>query len=217
MAYSKQTWDTTSYVNPTRMNHIEDGIEATDLTSGGTIVGNLTVNAQNGTTSAEGRSRLSVGNAIASGTDGNSYGMLTLFAKNTQHINISTVDSPTASRNIFLPDKAGTIALTSDLTTTESTSIQFTNSKCNPVYPIECKRNGNVVNISTIINPTSNISANEILATLPEGYRPSNNFAYFTASQNVVIQARSNGELKVSDISATITSGYYGINLTFVI
>ena len=30
MAYSKQTWDTTSYVNPTRMNHIEDGIEAVD-------------------------------------------------------------------------------------------------------------------------------------------------------------------------------------------
>ena len=30
MAYSKQTWDTTSYVNPTRMNHIEDGIDAVD-------------------------------------------------------------------------------------------------------------------------------------------------------------------------------------------
>lgn len=26
MAYSKQTWDTSSYVNPTRMNHIEQGI-----------------------------------------------------------------------------------------------------------------------------------------------------------------------------------------------
>lgn len=26
MAYDKQTWDTTSYVNPTRMNHIEQGI-----------------------------------------------------------------------------------------------------------------------------------------------------------------------------------------------
>ena len=26
MAYEKQTWDTTSYVTPTRMNHIEDGI-----------------------------------------------------------------------------------------------------------------------------------------------------------------------------------------------
>jgi len=31
MAYSKQTWDTTSYVNPTRMNHIEQGIYDTDL------------------------------------------------------------------------------------------------------------------------------------------------------------------------------------------
>lgn len=26
MSYTKQTWDTTSYVNPTRMNHIEQGI-----------------------------------------------------------------------------------------------------------------------------------------------------------------------------------------------
>ena len=30
MAYSKQTWDTTSYVNPTRMNHIEQGIYDVD-------------------------------------------------------------------------------------------------------------------------------------------------------------------------------------------
>lgn len=28
MAYDKQTWDTNSFVNPTRMNHIENGIEA---------------------------------------------------------------------------------------------------------------------------------------------------------------------------------------------
>lgn len=28
MAYEKQQWDTTSYINPTRMNHIEDGIKA---------------------------------------------------------------------------------------------------------------------------------------------------------------------------------------------
>ena len=30
MAYSKQTWDTTSYVNPKRMNHIEQGIYDVD-------------------------------------------------------------------------------------------------------------------------------------------------------------------------------------------
>lgn len=28
MAYEKQQWDTTSYINPTRMNHIEDGIKS---------------------------------------------------------------------------------------------------------------------------------------------------------------------------------------------
>lgn len=34
MAYSKQTWDTTSYVNPTRMNHIENGIESASTAAG---------------------------------------------------------------------------------------------------------------------------------------------------------------------------------------
>lgn len=30
MSYTKQIWDTTSYVNPTRMNHIEDGIKGVE-------------------------------------------------------------------------------------------------------------------------------------------------------------------------------------------
>lgn len=34
MAYDKQIWDTTSYVNPTRMNHIEDGIESVSTATG---------------------------------------------------------------------------------------------------------------------------------------------------------------------------------------
>jgi len=42
MAYSKQTWDTTSYVNPTRMNHIEDGIANADLTNKGITIPNYT-------------------------------------------------------------------------------------------------------------------------------------------------------------------------------
>lgn len=33
MAYDKQTWDTTSYVTPTRMNHIEEGIESAGVES----------------------------------------------------------------------------------------------------------------------------------------------------------------------------------------
>ena len=37
MAYSKQTWDTTSYVNPTRMNHIEQGIYDASIMAGENI------------------------------------------------------------------------------------------------------------------------------------------------------------------------------------
>ena len=40
MAYSKQTWDTTSFVNPTRMNHIEQGIYDADLTNKGITIPN---------------------------------------------------------------------------------------------------------------------------------------------------------------------------------
>lgn len=49
MAYSKQTWDTTSFVNPTRMNHIEEGIEdATKTYSGNFTAGsNVTIGSRN--------------------------------------------------------------------------------------------------------------------------------------------------------------------------
>ena len=51
MVYSKQTWDTTSYVNPTRMNHIEDGIyDVSQRLDGSNVVkvktGQLTTNQQ---------------------------------------------------------------------------------------------------------------------------------------------------------------------------
>ena len=51
MAYSKQTWDTNSYVNPTRMNHIEDGIEAVDTKiseNGYTVASDTVLSAGNG-------------------------------------------------------------------------------------------------------------------------------------------------------------------------
>lgn len=37
MAYEKQTWNTTSIFNPTRMNHIEDGIEGVTQKRLGTV------------------------------------------------------------------------------------------------------------------------------------------------------------------------------------
>ena len=42
MAYEKQTWDTTSFVNPTRMNHIENGIKDIDNRVPSSAVGSAT-------------------------------------------------------------------------------------------------------------------------------------------------------------------------------
>lgn len=46
MAYTKQTWDTTSYVNPTRMNHIEDGIRGAVDWDSNKILGAKNLNAR---------------------------------------------------------------------------------------------------------------------------------------------------------------------------
>lgn len=56
MSYTKQTWDTTSYVNPTRMNHIEDGIKANsdvlDAIKTETVSATITANANSWGSSA---------------------------------------------------------------------------------------------------------------------------------------------------------------------
>lgn len=81
MAYSKQIWDTTSYVNPTRMNHIEDGIASADLTSGGTVNGTLNVTSN-----------------------------LQVYRGNNK-VNIYPSTSLSANRDLILPNGSGTISL----------------------------------------------------------------------------------------------------------
>lgn len=110
--YSKQTWDTTSIFNPTRMNHIEQGIYDADLREGGTIGGSLNINVPSPSTE-RGTSKITLGNNIPRGTVGNSKGSVALYS-DEQYVSILTPHTYTADRIIYLPDKAGTIALTSD-------------------------------------------------------------------------------------------------------
>lgn len=44
MAYDKQTWNTSSYVNPTRMNHMEDGIADSATNDNLSIIGAKNLN-----------------------------------------------------------------------------------------------------------------------------------------------------------------------------
>lgn len=109
--YTKQTWDTTSYVNPTRMNHIEQGIYDEDLREGGTINGRLFVDEENGTTSTAGQTTIVLGNAIPTGTDKNSRGRLTLYSNNDKAARLWSADNMSSSKDIYLPDLTGTLAI----------------------------------------------------------------------------------------------------------
>jgi hypothetical protein len=68
-----------------------------------------------GTTSAVGKAELTLGNATASGTAGNKQGSLVIYGSTAYKHTIS--GAPTADRTLTLPNKTGTIALTSDLPT----------------------------------------------------------------------------------------------------
>ena len=66
-----------------------------------------------GTTSEDGVARLILGNIKSSGTANNKQGQLMLYGLNGKTHNIS--GTPTNTRNLILPDKSGTFALTSDI------------------------------------------------------------------------------------------------------
>ena len=100
---------------------IKGKIDAIDLTSGGTITGNLNVLAniisarENGTASADGTSYIIAGNDKPSGTVGNSRGVYRCYSKSNKYVELTATDI-TSDRQILLPDNAGTMALTSDIT-----------------------------------------------------------------------------------------------------
>lgn len=57
-----------------------------------------------------------IGNNIADGTEGSTYGRLRLYGKGAPYANLCG-DLVTANRNIYLPDSAGTIALEKEIST----------------------------------------------------------------------------------------------------
>lgn len=76
-----------------------------------------------GTTSVVGIDRLTLGNTTASGANGNRQGKILLYGSTAYAHTIE--GAPTASRTITLPNKTGTVALTSDLSEFITTAAQI--------------------------------------------------------------------------------------------
>lgn len=74
-----------------------------------------------GTTSAVGSAIVELGNSTASGTAGNKQGQLIIYGT-TQYYTSIVSGAPSANRTITLPDKTGTLAVTTSTTTTLSTT-----------------------------------------------------------------------------------------------
>jgi len=68
------------------------------------------------TSSTNGYARLYLGNGTASGTEGSKYGRLMIYGTTAYAVTLDS-GSPTENRTISLPNKNGTIALTSDVPT----------------------------------------------------------------------------------------------------
>ena len=71
------------------------------------------------TSSTNGYARLYLGNGTASGTEGSKYGRLMIYGTTAYAVTLDS-GSPTENRNISLPNKNGTVALTSDVPTKTS-------------------------------------------------------------------------------------------------
>ena len=68
-----------------------------------------------GTTTAKGNGHLLLGNSTPSGTAGNKYGQFRIYSEKQGYVDLLATANATSGRLIYFPDKAGTIALTSDL------------------------------------------------------------------------------------------------------
>ena len=79
----------------------------------------------NGTTSAVGCGKITLGNSTASGTANNKQGQLVMYGSTAYAHTIK--GAPTAARTLNLPDKDGTIALTSDIPTVPTKTSDLTN------------------------------------------------------------------------------------------
>lgn len=95
MAYSKQTWDTTSYVNPTRMNHIEQGIYDGSVKADKTDSIGVSVTAAQSDVTISVNKSVRIGNMLflnVKGTSTNAHAQQVLFQINGAGSSFSCAD-----------------------------------------------------------------------------------------------------------------------------
>lgn len=121
------------------------------------------VDQQNGTTTTVGESYFVIGNNIAQGNDKNSAAVLRLYGSGSSYADLQA-RNVTANRSFQLPDKSGTIALTSDLT---PISLASATSEYGTIAVSDIKQMGNLVVGNIRIAVTQGATSLINVATVP--------------------------------------------------
>ena len=133
-----------------------------------------------GTTSAVGKAELTLGNATASGTANNKQGSLVIYGSTKYAHTIN--GAPTAARTLTLPDKGGTIAVTTDITD-EKVAQEYTTS-------------GN--NYRVLLS----YSANDITET--KGARKSEYLSFKPSTKTLKIGSNTSGIIQFVNVNESI-------------
>lgn len=142
----------------------------------------------NGTTSAVGTAKITLGNNTASGTANNKKGQVVLYGSTTY---ATTIDpgSPTAARTITLPNNSGTVALTSDIPTVPDISGKVNITETNGDTTTEIVRDSDL-----------NLLRLKASSEYGEGFvEISTVGAYISSNMNAAISVNSNVVKLMSD------------------
>ena len=187
-----------------------------------------------GSTSAVGKAQLVLGNSTASGTAGNKQGSVVVYGSTAYAHTIQ--GAPTAARTLTLPDKTGTIAVTSDIPTVnnktltlkgDGTSVTtFTaNASADTSFDVVAGSNVSVTadatnkkitiasshpTISTSTDTTSTASPAHggTFTTVDSVTRDSNGHVTKINTKTVTLPASGNTDTKVNVTLATTTKSY---------
>ena len=132
MALNKVTYIArTTPVSSQNLNDIQDEIinNMIPKDTGGTFDADITINDKSTTTSSE-VSMLMLGNSTATGTVGNSNGLIRMYGQGDKYVNLRPITGSgsytSANRTIYLPDASGTIQLVENHTVVNG-SLNTTN------------------------------------------------------------------------------------------
>ena len=158
------------------------------------------------TSSTNGYARLYLGNGTASGTTGSKYGRLMIYGTTAYGVTLDS-GSPTENRTISLPNKNGTIALTSDVPTkvTDLTNDSGFISSYTETDPIFVASAAHGITSSDITNWNGKTNSSDVLTkTNTTSYTPTGD--YNPATKKYVDDATSGITSNLSGLTDTTIS-----------